>query len=440
MPHPVPARGARRFFGTTLLQRFTAVSIATTVAASIVFGTVAVHLVERYALNEYAHSAAVYVTEFLAPRLVAKDFLSRPPARRIQFAFAMRGLVGKAGILRVSVWNTRGQVLYSDDANLTGHTFELSPLLQAALAGETESRILPRARPHASGRAMEVFVPVVLPGGGGPVAVYDIVSDLKDLDATLGRLRRSVWASVLAGVLVLYGVMFTIVHKASRDLQAHQSVLESAFAGAVDSLARAVNARDVGTGDHSDHVAQLAVDIARADGLSVDEVRDVRVAAALHDVGKIGVHDDILDKHGPLTAKERAAMQRHPLTGYEILAPVPIPEAIKLAVRHHHERWDGSGYPDGLAGKAIPIAARVIAVADTYGALTTDRPYRRARDPREAMAEIARCAGTQFDPKIVEAFQRCHEDGGGGGALSGRGLMARTVRSRAPWRASSAAV
>lgn len=409
MWHPGAVGGARRLFGTTLLQRFTAVSIATTIAASIVFGTVASRLVEQYALSQHAHSAAVYVSEFLAPRLVAKDFLSRPPARRVQFAFAMRGLIGKAGIRRVSVWNSRGQILYSDDSAIAGRSLPLSPFLQAALRGQTESRILPGA-PGRAGRAMEVFVPVVLSGAGNPVAVYDIVSDLRDLDATLSGLRRSVWASVLAGIVVLYGVLFTIVHQASRDLQEHQVRLQAAFGGAVESLARAVNARDVATADHSDHVAELAADIARAAGLSQADVRDVRIAACLHDVGKIGINNDILHKPGPLTEKERAAMQRHAAIGYEILLPVPIPDAIKLAVRHHHERWDGGGYPDGLAGEAIPVLARVIAVADSYGALTSDRPYRRAQDPNDAMAEIVRCAGAQFDPKIVKAFQECVAD------------------------------
>lgn len=97
-------------------------------------------------------------------------------------------------------------------------------------------------------------------------------------------------------------------------------------------------------------------------------------------------------------------MQRHPVVGYEILQPVPIREAIKLAVRHHHERWDGKGYPDGLAGSDIPVAARIIAVADTYEALVSDRPYRSARSPDEAIAEVIRCSGSQFDPRVVDAF------------------------------------
>jgi putative nucleotidyltransferase with HDIG domain len=411
MARSIAASSIPQASGITLLQRFTAVSLFTTVAVSVLFGAIAVRVVENYALQEHAHSAAVYVSEFLAPRLVANDFLVRPGMRRVQFEFAMRGLIGNGGILRISVWNRSGAILYSDDPALVGRTFALPPRVQAAFfRKQTVSRILPRAQDRAKGRAMEVYVPVVLRGNPGPVAVYDIVSDLRDLDATLNSLRRWLWGSVVAGIFVLYVALFTIVQRASRDLREQQALLRRAFDGAVRSLARAVNARDVATASHSDRVADLAVEIARAAGLNTKAVRNVRIAASLHDVGKIGIQDDILDKPGPLTKRERSLMQRHAAMGYDILLPVAIPHEIKLAVRHHHERWDGSGYPDGLSGSAIPVAARVIAVADTYGALTSNRPYRPARDPNDAMTEILRCAGSQFDPAIVRAFEKVWQE------------------------------
>lgn len=403
------------------MGRFTLVSLAATIVAGLVFGTLSVRVAEDYALSQHAHSAAVYVSEFLAPRLVAQDFLGPSPAGRVEFAFALRGLIGKAGILRVSVWNRQGEVLYSDDAGLAGRTFPLSPALRAAIDGRTESRLVSFPERNGSRRAMEVFVPVVLQGAARPVAVYDIVSDLKDLDPTLRGLRRSIWADVIAGMFVLYAAMFTIVRGASRRLEQQHATLQAAFAGAVQSLAAAVNARDAATADHSQMVADFAAALAHAVGMSPAEAADVRTAAFLHDVGKIGLSDHILDKQGPLTRDERADMQRHALTGYEILLPVPVSGAIKSAVRHHHEWWNGNGYPDRLRGESIPIAARVIAVADAYGALIVDRPYRPALDPETAMAEIERRAGTQFDPALVAAFRRIrkeHVDGSGGPAAS----------------------
>jgi HD-GYP domain-containing protein (c-di-GMP phosphodiesterase class II) len=198
--------------------------------------------------------------------------------------------------------------------------------------------------------------------------------------------------------------VFTIVRAASRDLESQHTALRRAFEGTVRSLANAVDARDMATADHSSRVAEYAVSLARAMGLTETQTYEVQVAGFLHDLGKIGIRDDILVKEGPLTKQEWMTMRRHPELGYEILAPVPIADSIKLAIRHSHEYWDGSGYPDGRVGDEIPLAARVVAVADAYEALTTNRPYRAARAPEEAAEEIMRCSGTQFDPKVVQAF------------------------------------
>src|SRR5205807_6243831 len=204
----------------------------------------------------------------------------------------------------------------------------------------------------------------------------------------------------------LYLLLFAIVRTASKDLVDQEAELRKAFVGTVRSLVKAVDARDVATADHSDRVAARAVEIGREMGLGSRQVVDIWVAAFLHDLGKIGLGDDILAKPGPLTEKERRRMQRHPVVGYEILQPVPIRETIKLAVRHHHERWDGNGYPDGLAGDAIPVAARIISCCDAFNAMTTTRSYRAAMSTEAAIAELRAKAGSQFSPIVVEALLR----------------------------------
>jgi len=391
--------------GATLLRRFTVVSLVTTVAVGALFGAAAARVLEEYALRRQAATAALYVSEFVAPRLVPQDFLLTPSARRVQFEFALHDLAGKAGIIRVTVWNRRGQVLYSNDRKLSGRTFPLSPSVRGALGGKIQwQQVDPPQGAEAGHQRMEVFVPVKVAGVARPVAVYDVLTDLTDLEVALIRLKWSVWVSVVLGILVLYVMLFTVVHKASRDLERQQATLRRAFVGTVESLARAVDARDMATANHSSLVADYAEGIARTMGLTAVQISDARVAGFLHDLGKIGIRDGILTKPGPLTDEEWEIMRRHPVLGYEILQPVPIAERIKVAVRHSHERWDGHGYPDGLAGEEIPIAARVIAVADAYEALTTDRPYRTGRSPEEALQEIRRCSGTQFDPQAVTAL------------------------------------
>jgi len=172
---------------------------------------------------------------------------------------------------------------------------------------------------------------------------------------------------------------------------------------AAASLARAVDARDVYEGSHSERVSDLAVRIAERMGLDQEQVELTRLAASLHDLGKLAVPEEILRKPGPLTDGERLVLERHPQIGYRMLESLGV-EAIAEWVLHHHERWDGAGYPDGLHGDDIPLGARIIFVADAFDAMTNDRVYRRKLSVEAALAELEECAGSQFDPDVVSAL------------------------------------
>jgi diguanylate cyclase (GGDEF)-like protein/putative nucleotidyltransferase with HDIG domain len=172
---------------------------------------------------------------------------------------------------------------------------------------------------------------------------------------------------------------------------------------AAASLARAVDARDVYTGSHSQRVADLAARTARRLGLADEDVELTRLAASLHDLGKLAIPEEILRKPGPLTEPERMVLERHPQIGFRMLESLGV-DPVADWVLHHHERWDGSGYPDGLPGDRIPLGARIIFVADAYDAMTSERVYRRRVTPEHAIAELERCAGSQFDPAIVAAL------------------------------------
>jgi putative nucleotidyltransferase with HDIG domain len=170
------------------------------------------------------------------------------------------------------------------------------------------------------------------------------------------------------------------------------------------SLAGALEARDAYTRGHSQRVADLSVRIAERIGVDVEERREIYSAALLHDIGKIGVRDEILLKPGKLTDEEMATIRSHPIFGDAILAPLKFLGKVTGMVKHHHERWDGAGYPDGLSGDEIPLASRIVAVSDTYDALTSDRPYRDRRTHEEALGIIREQSGMQFDPRVVEAL------------------------------------
>lgn len=182
--------------------------------------------------------------------------------------------------------------------------------------------------------------------------------------------------------------------------------LRDAYTGTLESLVAALDMRDQETRGHSNRVASHSVELAHLLGISDDdEVMMIYRGALMHDVGKIGVPDAILRKPGPLTDEEWIFMRKHSAMGYRILAQVPYLRPAARVVLAHHERWDGDGYPRRLKGESIPLGARIFALADTYDAIVSDRPYRKGKSPDEALQEILRCAGTQFDPKVVEAFE-----------------------------------
>lgn len=175
---------------------------------------------------------------------------------------------------------------------------------------------------------------------------------------------------------------------------------------ALQALARVLDERDEQTSAHSELVSRYAQGIASELGLSAGEVDVISRAAWLHDIGKVGMRNDILYKPGPLTVAERELAKRHAVIGGELLKKFPLFEKGADYVRHHHEWWNGKGYPDGLAGDAIPLGARILALADAYQAMTDERPYRKPLGENAALQELCRGAGTQFDPKVVDAFFR----------------------------------
>ncbi len=221
------------------------------------------------------------------------------------------------------------------------------------------------------------------------------------LRAELDRTERQ--ASARQRQLERYAADLREVFKQERS---RAQELRDSYRATVRALSNAVEARDSYTGKHAERVTAYGIALAQAVGLDTDRVPGIEFGFLLHDVGKVGVPDAILFKPGSLDEAEFALIAQHPVIGSEILRDVDFLGDGKLVVRHHHERWDGRGYPDQLAGEAIPLPARVFAVADALDALTTDRPYRRGTRFSRARDEIRSNAGSQFDPVVVAALDR----------------------------------
>jgi putative nucleotidyltransferase with HDIG domain len=201
------------------------------------------------------------------------------------------------------------------------------------------------------------------------------------------------------------GYLSSTFNEMTGSLQEKTSTLEETYFASMEALARAIDARDPYTFGHSSRVAAVSVEIATAMGVSGPDREALRRAALLHDIGKIGVEDRILRKPGPLDRDEAETMRDHPEIGYQMLKGLRFLEPSLAGVRNHHERWDGAGYPDGLAGKAIPLLVRILTVADVFDALTSERPYRSGLTFDDAFEAIQADAGVRFDPEVVKACQ-----------------------------------
>jgi putative nucleotidyltransferase with HDIG domain len=200
----------------------------------------------------------------------------------------------------------------------------------------------------------------------------------------------------------------TVVKERTKELEESYEKLKAANRQALFGLAEAIEAKDPYTKGHCGRVAAYSLVLAREAGYPVDGLETLEFGAFLHDIGKIGIKDAVLLKPGPLDEAEWTHMREHPVKGYEIASKIEMLKPIMSAVRNHHERWDGTGYPDKMKGDEIPLAARIVAIADAYDAMATDRPYKQALPLEECEAVLRKTAGKMYDPELIEVFVSRH--------------------------------
>ena len=256
---------------------------------------------------------------------------------------------------------------------------------------------------------LEVYVPIRR--DGQVIGVAEVYRDISRQEAEMRRMQLAAAGVITAGSVALFFALSNVFRDSTRRIRRQSEALSrsldelaAAHGQSLAALAAALETRDHETEGHSERVTRYSHALGEALGLSGDEMSALERGALLHDIGKIGVPDAVLRKPGPLLSHEWEQMRQHPETGSGMVGKIAFLAAALPVVRHHHERYDGSGYPSRLAGERIPLAARIFAVADTFDAMTSDRPYRAAMSVEEARDEIRRCAGTQLDPRVVEAF------------------------------------
>lgn len=258
------------------------------------------------------------------------------------------------------------------------------------------------------------FIAFIITSGSFSMILYHYFKSSVELLVLI----RIVWIVMFLGLLALYAFLLRTVYNASSTLLRQNSEmaeskeqlqealrkLNHSYRETVAAASAAIDARDAYTAGHSRRVADIACKVGKELGLEDSQLECLELAALLHDIGKIGIPDYILNKPGKLEDEEFKKIQAHPVLGYNILEKIEFLSPMLPAILHHHERFDGKGYPEGLKGDDIPTGASIIAIADTYDAMTSDRPYRRALSHEAAVAELKKCKGTQFKNEIVDAF------------------------------------
>ncbi len=239
------------------------------------------------------------------------------------------------------------------------------------------------------------------------LGAYDFIIKPADLDLVVLSVKKALESKRLEEEIEAYhNRLEELVEERTAGLQQAYRILKKTHLDSVKILAEAIDAKDPYTRGHSDRVKRMSLAIAKKMGFSEERLEALEYGALLHDIGKIGIKDEVLQKQGPLSPEEYQYIQEHPLIGVKIVEGVEFFKDKIPMIRHHHEHYDGSGYPDGLAGEAIPIEGRIIAIPDAFDAMTSARPHRNIMHLQDVLAELEKFKGKQFDPKVLEIFLR----------------------------------
>lgn len=415
----------------TLLRVFLLASALICAGAGVTLGWMLSRSLTAEALNAEKTALARYVDGLVRPVLVHGNQVVVSRRNEGRLASAVR----RQDILSVKVWRADGVLAWTNvDPERINHRFpledELGEVIRenrpiAALVGtggeaqdEDAFERNKLARAHSLHRLFEVYTPIKSIDGSHAIGAYEIYANPSALSRLIGSRGQMLWFAVAGVFLALWVALALLVRGASHTLSRQNAklrartlrlvesnrLLEESALEAVESLNATVDAKDPYTAGHSQRVQRIAVALGEELGLGREQLDVLRFAGLFHDIGKIGVPDAILTKPDRLTELEFEIVKRHPEDGARIVGRLHRLHAAVPAILHHHERWDGHGYPHELHGEEIPLEAAIVGLADAVDAMTTERPYSSARTLDDATDEIVRCRGTQFAPAVVDAF------------------------------------
>jgi len=396
----------------TLLRTFLLASAGILAVGALTLSGSLERSLRAQALEDAARGVGVLVDAAVAPAIVEGGRLMLTPRAAARLR---RTAVRTRDLRSLAVWSPRGQLLFATGARRP-RTGARPPELRETLARGEPHAVASEPRSGAP-TVVDVWTPV-RSAAGRPLGAAQVTLDGRVLGSAVAGPQRTIWLTIVLVFGALWLLLALLVRGASLrlrrqnaelaarsgDLLATARELEQTLLETIETLNAAVEARDPYTAGHSQRVRRVALAVARELGLPAKTIGAIGTAALFHDIGKIGMPDSILTKPGPLSPAEAAIMREHVVRGAEIVARISSLQHAVPAIRHHHERWDGLGYPDGLSGEEIPIEAAVIALADAWDAMTTDRPYAAALELNEAMLQIRAGREKQFNPAVVDAF------------------------------------
>jgi putative nucleotidyltransferase with HDIG domain len=419
-------RSDRRLEGSlTLMRLFVVASAAILIAAAFLLGSMLTRTLRSQALGEEQTSLSQYVDGVLGPTLVHNN---QVVTTHWISATMLRVLRGQPDVVSIKVWRADGTLAWTTlDTSRIGHRFPLDSDLGQTIRGNraVASVISPSTKGEDAAEAglgfhqlIQVYAPLDSSEHTRAIGAYEIYANPAALQHILGSRVRMIWFGVGGVFIILWLLLAFLVRGASRTLRVRTAqlrdrsarllesyrLLEQSALEAVESLNATVEARDPYTAGHSQRVQRIALAIGEALDLPRSRLEALGLAGLFHDIGKLRVPDSVLTKPGRLSAEEFDLIKRHPDDGADIVGHLGRLRDVLPFIRHHHERWDGAGYPAGLAGPEIPLEAAIVGLADAWDAMTTERPYSRARSTDEAADEILRARGTQFAPTVVDAF------------------------------------
>jgi len=406
-----------------LLWTFVLLSAVVLAGGCLILSALLTSAVRSQALDDSKLSLTQYANGVLAPRIVYGTSLRIGDSAT---SIVNRDLAERPDILSVKVWRTDGTLAWANLApERIGEQFpigaDLREVFQAKEAtaefsslGEEEDAVEAAMLPND---VIEVYAPLFA-GQHEVIGAYEIYADAAPLEASIAGRKRAIWIASSALFALLWVLLMLLARNASGMLRRQTTalrersaalsesyrLLEESSLEAIESLNATVEAKDPYTAGHSLRVQRISLSIAQELGVSPEELDAVGFGGLFHDIGKIAIPDVLLTKPANLSDDEYELMKRHSSEGARIVSKFGRLRECVPIIRHHHERWDGAGYPDRLAGEDIPLLATVVGFADAWDAMTIERPYQRALRFDEALAEVRDNRGTQFSPHVVDAF------------------------------------